>query len=91
MSWFIGVDVGGTFTDFHCLNELSGDAFVHKAPSTPDNPARAIVDGVRAVADRLRLGFDDIRRLAHGTTVATNSLIQFSDAYLHRHYPETGR
>ena len=37
MSWFIGVDVGGTFTDFHCLNELTGEAFVHKAPSTPDN------------------------------------------------------
>ncbi|MSP49900.1 MAG: hydantoinase/oxoprolinase family protein [Alphaproteobacteria bacterium] len=76
MSWFIGVDVGGTFTDFHCLNERTGEAFVHKAPSTPDNPARAIVEGVRTVADRLGIGFADIHRLAHGTTVATNALIQ---------------
>jgi N-methylhydantoinase A len=76
MSWFIGVDVGGTFTDFHCLNELTGEAFVHKAPSTPDNPARAIVEGVRAVASRLGIDFEAIRRLAHGTTVATNALIQ---------------
>ncbi len=76
MSWFIGVDVGGTFTDFHCLNELTGEAFVHKAPSTPDNPARAIVDGVRTVAGHLGVDFGDIRRLAHGTTVATNALIQ---------------
>ena len=45
----LGCDIGGTFTDFHCLNELTGEAFVHKAPSTPDNPARAIVTGVEAV------------------------------------------
>ena len=76
MSWFIGVDVGGTFTDFHCLNETTGEVFVHKAPSTPDNPARAIVEGVRAVAARLGVDFRAIRRLAHGTTVATNALIQ---------------
>jgi N-methylhydantoinase A len=76
MSWFIGVDVGGTFTDFHCLNETTGEAFVHKAPSTPDNPAHAIVEGVRAVAARLDVDFPAIRCLAHGTTVATNALIQ---------------
>lgn len=76
MSWFIGVDVGGTFTDFHCLNELTGEAFVHKAPSTPDNPARAIVTGVEAVAERLGIDYAQLRRLAHGTTVATNALIQ---------------
>lgn len=77
MSWSIGVDVGGTFTDFHARDEDSGEDRVLKRPSTPDNPARAIVNGL----DELLVqgaGIDaiEVARLAHGTTVATNALIQ---------------
>ncbi len=49
MGWLIGVDVGGTFTDFYARDEDAGVEFVHKTPSTPDNPARAILDGLDAL------------------------------------------
>ena len=44
--WVIGVDVGGTFTDFSARNTASGDFHAHKRPSTPDDPSRAILDGL---------------------------------------------
>ena len=77
MSWVIGVDVGGTFTDFFALDEASGEVWLHKAPSTPDDPGRAIVEGLEAFATRPCVRLErKVRRLAHGTTVATNALIQ---------------
>lgn len=72
----IGVDVGGTFTDFHILDTLSTQTTVFKVSSTPDNPALAIVDGLRELERQGVVALDDIRRLCHGTTVATNALIQ---------------
>ena len=45
MVWFVGVDVGGTFTDFYAFNEGNGSVCVHKRPSTPENPAIAILSG----------------------------------------------
>ena len=76
MSWTIGVDVGGTFTDFYVLDEASGAVHTGKWPSTPDNPARAIVDGLLALASRHGIDLAGLRRLSHGTTVGTNALIQ---------------
>ena len=75
-SWIIGVDVGGTFTDFYMLDEASGAVHTGKRPSTPDNPARAIVDGLLALASRHGIDLAGLRRLSHGTTVGTNALIQ---------------
>ena len=77
MSWIIGVDVGGTFTDFCARNNYSGETVIHKRPSTPEDPAIAILNGL----DEIKLKFSkskklQISRLAHGTTVATNSLLQ---------------
>jgi N-methylhydantoinase A len=76
MSWLIGVDVGGTFTDFYALDEDKGIEFVHKTSSTPDNPAQAILDGLDALAADKGLPLEAISRLSHGTTVGTNALIQ---------------
>ena len=76
MSWIIGVDVGGTFTDFYMLDEASGAVHTGKRPSTPDNPAQAIVDGLLALASRHGIDLAGLRRLSHGTTVGTNALIQ---------------
>ena len=73
MSWTVGVDVGGTFTDFFGLDEASGAVWLHKRASTPDDPGRAIVEGVEAFLGE-RGG--EVRWLAHGTTVGTNALIQ---------------
>ena len=77
MSWIIGVDVGGTFTDFCARNNNSGETVIHKRPSTPEDPAIAILNGL----DEIKLKFYQskklqISRLAHGTTVATNALLQ---------------
>ncbi len=80
--WLVGVDVGGTFTDFFAFHGASGRVVLHKTPSTPDNPAEAIVTGLGGLAAAAGAGFsaDRIAALAHGTTVATNALIQRSGA-----------
>ena len=72
----VGVDVGGTFTDFYVLDETSGEVHTGKRPSTPDNPARAIIEGLQAMAARHAIDLGALRRLSHGTTVGTNALIQ---------------
>ena len=76
MSWTIGVDVGGTFTDFCAVDEVTGDVRLWKRPSTPENPATAIVSGLRELAAAHGLQLQEVSRLAHGTTVATNALVQ---------------
>ena len=63
----LGVDVGGTFTDF--LLWRDGEVRVHKRPSTPDDPSRAVLEGL----DELGVTPD---LLVHGSTVATNAVIE---------------
>ena len=76
MVWVIGVDVGGTFTDFHAFDDETGVVHVHKTPSTPDDPARAVLAGLSRLAADNDIDLSQLRRLSHGTTVATNALIQ---------------
>ncbi len=52
MSYMIGVDVGGTFTDFSVFNQETGELFNYKDSSTPADPSRAIVKGVRVSRKR---------------------------------------
>ena len=66
-----GIDVGGTFTDLVATDERSGEARHFKLPSTPDDPAAAIADGVAALLDRAGAGGEAIGFLGHGTTVVT--------------------
>ena len=74
--WVIGVDVGGTFTDFSARNKKDHHIQVHKRPSTPDDPSRAILEGLRELLDIADIDGAEIARIAHGTTVATNALLQ---------------
>ena len=76
MSWIIGVDVGGTFTDFCARNNNTGETIIHKRPSTPNDPAIAILKGINELTAKFSDKKQKILRLAHGTTVATNSLLQ---------------
>ncbi len=76
MSWIIGVDVGGTFTDFHVYDDESGDLRIHKTPSTPDNPATAVLRGLNELAQDMGGDLTAVSRLSHGTTIATNAMIQ---------------
>ena len=72
----IGIDTGGTFTDIGCVDDASGAMRVTKVSSTPQNPAIALVRGVRAILSESGAGVGDLAVLAHGTTVATNALLQ---------------
>ncbi len=76
MAWTIGVDVGGTFTDFYAANTEEGIVHVGKTPSTPANPADAILRGLASLCERYAIPLEAIDRLSHGTTVGTNALIQ---------------
>ncbi len=68
----LAVDTGGTFCDLVLLDEATGRLSVRKVPSTPDDPARAIFEGIDAV----RAPAGDIVLFLHGTTVGTNALLE---------------
>lgn len=72
----IGVDVGGTFTDFTLLDETSGEIHFYKTPSTPHDPSEAIENGLRGMLDTLGFAPGGVSYLGHGTTVATNIVIE---------------
>lgn len=73
---FVGVDVGGTFTDFVIVREDPAAVFLWKRPSNPSDPAKAIIDGLTEALDHHGLAAGDVSRLVHGTTVGTNALIE---------------
>jgi 5-oxoprolinase (ATP-hydrolysing) len=76
----IGVDVGGTFTDLILVDEESGRITVEKVSSTPDDPARGVVDGVHRLCDKAGVALGDVDNLLHGTTVATNIALTHTGA-----------
>lgn len=82
MSYMIGVDVGGTFTDFSVFNQETGALFNYKISSTPHDPSRAIVKGVEDVLKLEGSRAAEVSYLAHGTTVGTNALIEKKGARL---------
>ncbi len=76
MTWRVGVDSGGTFTDVCLFEDESGSIEVWKVQSTPDDPSRGIASGVQEGTARVGAGAGDIGYFGHGTTVGTNALIQ---------------
>ena len=76
----IGIDVGGTFTDINLFDEASGRLAVHKVPSTPRDPSQAIVEGVALALSNNGVAVDDVMYFGHGSTVATNALLQHRGA-----------
>lgn len=82
MSFLIGVDVGGTFTDFSTFDTETGVLKHFKQSSTPEDPSRAIVSGILYVLSDNGISPSQVGYLAHGTTVATNALIERKGAKL---------
>jgi N-methylhydantoinase A len=75
-SYRLGIDIGGTFTDFSLLDEATGRLHALKTPSVPAKPATAVFEGIgRLIAD-LGLQPDQIRYFIHGTTLAVNTVIE---------------
>ncbi|WP_189342034.1 hydantoinase/oxoprolinase family protein [Mesorhizobium sp. M2A.F.Ca.ET.067.02.1.1] len=72
----VGVDVGGTFTDFFVVDEEVGRTIRYKRPSTPAQPQEAILHGLGELLALHGLEFSSVGSLFHGTTVGTNALIQ---------------
>src|SRR5947208_10789099 len=85
MTYRIGIDVGGTFTDLVAIDP-AGITTLAKVPSTPEDPSLGVLDGLAALADRLGLQrvalLGDTDRIVHGTTVATNALLEHKGARL---------
>jgi N-methylhydantoinase A len=71
----VAADVGGTFTDIACLS-TDGELSTCKVPSTPQDYARAIIDGIRALTTSLNAGPGDLSEVLHASTVATNAILE---------------
>ena len=71
----VAADVGGTFTDIACLS-ADGELSTCKIPSTPNDYARAIIEGIQTLTRSLGLGPDDLAEVSHASTVATNTILE---------------
>ncbi|MBI3967811.1 MAG: hydantoinase/oxoprolinase family protein, partial [Chloroflexi bacterium] len=76
----IGIDVGGTFTDVLLFEETTGELTVEKLPSTPGDPAQAIVAGALRALEASGTAIGSVVFFGHGSTVATNALLQHRGA-----------
>ena len=76
MGYRLGVDVGGTFTDLLLLDDATGGFWRHKTPSTPHDSSEGILNGVNALCAEAGLSPSDIAVFLHGTTVATNAVLE---------------
>src|SRR5205809_2198152 len=72
----LGVDIGGTFTDLVVIDEATGTARVGKVLTTPKDRAHGVGEGIRALLDDAGVRPDEVRAVVHGTTLATNALIE---------------
>tara|TARA_B100001123_G_scaffold439355_1_gene576092 strand:- start:169 stop:2232 length:2064 start_codon:yes stop_codon:yes gene_type:complete len=79
MQHILGVDIGGTFTDFSLLDG-AGNISLWKEATTPNNPAEAVQEGIKALAEQTGLGLENFLEgldlFVHGQTIATNTVIQ---------------
>ena len=83
MPYRLGVDVGGTFTDLFLVAEGNGGAASRwrvKTPSTPGDPSEGVLTGVRRICDEAGISVADLRNILHGTTVATNAVLESKGA-----------
>ncbi len=72
----VGIDTGGTFTDVVAYDQLTGQLTVTKTPTTPADPSLGFIDGLTKVLDRLGAPAQAVAALSHGTTIATNQLLE---------------
>ena len=76
----VGVDVGGTFTDLIYVDDEAGKILVHKLPTTPADPSQGTVQGIRDIAGEAGVAADALDQVFHGTTIATNIVIEHNGA-----------
>ncbi len=75
MTFRLGADVGGTFTDLLLINDVTGASYTAKVSSTPHNPSIAVLNGIDKICKTSGVEPSEIRSVMHGTTVATNAIL----------------
>lgn len=75
----MGVDVGGTFTDFIYVDD-NGKIDVYKTSTTPHDPSIGMMEGINAICDKLNIKHEEIDEIFHGTTIATNMVLEHKGA-----------
>ena len=75
MSYRLGVDVGGTFTDLLLVDEQTGNTWSAKVPSTPNDQSIGVLQGIARVCERAGVSPREIEHVMHGTTIATNTVL----------------
>ncbi len=76
MGYRLGVDVGGTFTDLVQVNDETGAFYRAKTSSTPSDPSQGVLEGLRRICRTNNIRPEEITHILHGTTVATNAVLE---------------
>jgi N-methylhydantoinase A/oxoprolinase/acetone carboxylase beta subunit len=76
----LGVDVGGTFTDLIFVDDETGAILVHKVTTTPEDPSQGTVQGLREITEEAQVAPSELDQVFHGTTIATNIVIEHTGA-----------
>lgn len=72
----IGIDIGGTFTDLEIFDGRTGALHSFKTPTTPDDPSAGLIEGMAEAGRRFGFALTDVSLLLHGTTIATNAVLE---------------
>ena len=76
MTHRLGIDIGGTFTDFALVDDTTGELAVHKQLTTPRDPSESVLIGLAAILDQTGVPIADVASVSHGTTLVTNAVIE---------------
>src|SRR4051794_28409719 len=76
LNFIVGIDIGGTFTDLAMLAPNTGALYIGKRLTTPDDPSRALLQGVDELCKRAGASYAQLERVSHATTLVTNAIIE---------------
>ena len=76
MAYRLSVDVGGTFTDIVLFDDENKKIHTTKVSSTPQDQSIGLIEGIRKICAQVGIDYDEISYFIHGTTVATNALLE---------------
>ena len=76
MAYRLGIDIGGTFTDFALIDDATGRIATHKQLTSPADPSVSVLSGTRRLLDREGVALADLGVVIHGTTLVTNAVIE---------------
>lgn len=76
MTFRIGVDIGGTFTDFALIDDRTNEVSIHKQLTTPHDPSISVIEGCKVLLEQAGASISDVSAIVHGTTLVTNAVIE---------------